>query len=51
MAVAGPLPRTTTKHGPIFAATLRAGVEFPHFFVARRSKKIPDIRRSSLLEL
>jgi hypothetical protein len=40
----------TTKYGAIFAATLRAGADFPHFGVARRSK-IPDIRRSSLLEL
>ncbi len=45
-----PLPRTTTMYGPIFAATRRAGASFPHFFVARRSK-IPDLRRSSLLEL
>jgi hypothetical protein len=34
----------------IFAATLRAGAGFPHFFVIRRSQ-IPDIPRSSFLEL
>lgn len=50
MAVAGPPLRTTTKYGTIFAATLRAGAGFPHFRVSRRSK-IPDIRRSSFLEL
>jgi hypothetical protein len=38
------------KYGAIFAATLWAGANFPHFRVARRLK-IPDIRRSSLLEL
>src|SRR5580698_710952 len=38
------------KYGAIFAATRRAGANFPHFGVARHSK-IPDIRRSSLLEL
>jgi hypothetical protein len=48
--VAGPQSRTTTKYGAIFTATRRAGANFPHFGVARRSK-IPDIRRSSLLEL
>jgi hypothetical protein len=50
MAVAGPLSRTRTKYGPIFAATRRAGANFPHFVVARRSK-ITHIRRSLLLEL
>ena len=34
----------------ICAATHGAGADFPHFVVARRSK-IPDLRRSSLLEL
>ena len=42
--------RTTTKHERIFAATLRDGADFPDFVATRRSK-IPDIRRSSLLEL
>jgi hypothetical protein len=37
-------------YGPICAATRRAGANFPHFIVARRSK-ILHIRRSSLLEL
>jgi hypothetical protein len=40
----------TTKYGPIFAATRRAGANFPDFVVNRRSK-IRHIRRSSLLEL
>jgi hypothetical protein len=40
----------TTTYGPIFAATRRAGVNFPDFFVNRRSK-ICHIRRSLLLEL
>ena len=31
-----PLPRTTTKYGAIFAATPRAGANFPDFVVARR---------------
>ena len=48
--MAGPLPRTTTKYDPICAATRRAGANFAHLVVARRSK-IPDIRRSSLLDL
>jgi hypothetical protein len=60
--VAAPLPSPTTKYGAIFAATpgsptylwrggsRRAGANFPHFFVARRSK-IPDIRHSSIREL
>ena len=34
----------------ICAATRGAGAGFPHFVVIRRSK-IPDIRRSSFLEL
>ena len=42
--------RPTTKYGAIFTATLRAGANFPHFRVDRRSK-IPDIHRPSLLEL
>ena len=46
----GPHARTTTKYGPISAATRRDGANFPGFVVTRRSK-IPDIRRSSLLEL
>jgi len=40
----------TTTYGTIFAATRRAGANFPDFFVNRRSK-IRHIRRSSLLEL
>jgi hypothetical protein len=44
-----PKPRPTTMHGLIFAATLRDGANFPRFVVACRSK-MPDIRRSSLLE-
>ena len=28
--------RTTTKYGPIFTATLRAGADFPDFRVAPR---------------
>jgi hypothetical protein len=40
----------TTTYGTIFAATRRAGANFPDFFVNRRSK-IVHIRRSSLLEL
>ena len=35
-AVAGPLSWTRMKYGPIFAATLRAGANFPHFVVPRR---------------
>jgi hypothetical protein len=48
----GVLPRHVRAGDPIaiFAATRRAGANFPHFGVARHSK-IPDIRRSSLLEL
>jgi hypothetical protein len=46
----GPPSRMTTKYGPIFAATRRAGANFPDFVVNRRSK-IRHIRRSSLLEL
>jgi len=42
--------RTTTKYGPIFTATLRAGADFPDFRVAPR-QETPGIRRSSLLEL
>jgi hypothetical protein len=35
-AVAGPPSRARTKYGPIFAATLRAAVNFPRFVVACR---------------
>jgi hypothetical protein len=35
-AVAGPQSRMITKYGPFFAATLRAGANFPDFFVDRR---------------
>jgi hypothetical protein len=49
-AVARPPSRMTTKYGAICAAIRRAGANFPHFVVARRSK-ILHIRRSSLLEL
>ena len=44
-----PRSRPTTKHGRIFAVTLWDGANFPGFVVPRRSK-MPDIRRSSLLE-
>lgn len=47
--MAGPCVRTRTKYGALCAVTRRAGVNFPDFVVARRSKT-PDIRHSSLLE-
>ncbi len=49
-AVVAPLSRARTKNGAICAATRRAGANFPHFFVARRSQT-PGMRRSSLREL
>ena len=45
-----PSSRTRTKSGPIFAATRRDGVNFPNFFVPRRSRTT-SMRHSSLLEL
>ena len=50
MALVVPKSRTRTKYDRILAATRRDGANFPDFVVVRRSK-IPDIRRSSLLEL
>ncbi len=38
------------KYGRIFAATLRAGANFPHF-VVNRSRQTPGMRHSSFLEL
>ena len=35
-AVAGPPSRARMKYGPIVAATLRTGANFPHFGVDRR---------------
>ena len=42
--------RTTTKYGPICAATRRDGADFSDFVVARRSSRLATAR-SSLLEL
>jgi hypothetical protein len=46
----GPTVEARMKYGRIFAATLRAGADFPDFVAARRWQT-PGMRHSLLLEL